>query len=745
MKAARFAALVACFTSVPWPSTLALAQQPAPPRITRFEVSNATARLEFSLFPGAQAYTLLSATNPAGPFAPDTGFFLASYPITNFFTNVVNNTNVIFTNRATLWEWRRTNVAGAAGFVRLEATPLASNALLAATVLNRLTYGPTPDELARIALIGPDAYIAEQLAPWNITEDVALTHSNIPAIEAKFRAADQIVYGTNAQIADLRAWHVLRAVGARRQLLEILLQFFENHFVTEYTKSRSFFAARYDDNPLENALATQLEYLENARWRTALLNPACTFYDLLEISAESPAMIIYLDTVSSRGDGTRVANENYARELLELFTMGVDNGYDQNDVTILSRCWTGWTVELFDPTNAFNPFASKTTNRVANLNTNFPPDDYRNLIGVWARRYRSDWHNTSTKVLFTNKFVPARFGPPWTTRTYGTNTVPGLYQLVVPGRTGTNGIREGYEVLRHLADLPFTQEYISIKLCRLFVHDDFPNPNNDPTQTNEYNFYNYAAGNLSPEAELVKACMLTWETNSPRGQIWKVLETIFKSDLFRSYGASQQKVKTPLEFVVSAIRALRTSTNGSNLAGSFTAWTDGYAVATPLQRMGEMLLFDRESPDGYPEAGPPWISAGTLAERVRWAQSFCIPAGQPGHAGSQAGTGNDAQNSACDPVGLLRAKLPASAWTNATEVADFFLGLLFPGVGPGNLQFARQAAVDFLNDGSADTSTTYRNTPFAGLPVSQGASAPYNERVRGLVAMLLALPQFQEQ
>ncbi len=721
-----------------------LRADPVPPVLTEVNYSNTTANLKFTLYPGTESYTLLAATNLALPFVPDANFVVGSYTLTNFSTNIVNNTNLISTNVQTFWEWRRTNAASPS-FYRVQATPLSSNALLAATVLNRLTYGPTPDEIANINTIGPDAYMANQLAPWNISEDVAGTHANIPTIEAKFRGADQIVYPTNASISDFRAWHVLRAVGARRQLLEILLQFFENHFVTEYTKSRVYFAGKYDDGSLENALAAQAEYLENDRWRNALLNPACTFYDLLKISAESPAMIIYLDTVSSRGDSSRIANENYARELMELFSMGVDNGYDQTDITVMSRTWTGWTLELFDPGDAANPFATKTTNQVANVNTNIPADDYRNLVGVWARRYRSDWHNTTTKTIFTNKFVGSRFGAPWTSNTYGTNTSPGLYQLVVPGRTGTNGIAEGYEVIQHLANLPFTAEYLSIKLCRLFIHDDFPNPNNDITQTNEYNFYNYAAGNLSPEAELVRGCMLTWETNSPKGQIWKVLDTICKSDLFRGYGASQQKTKTPLEFVVSGVRALRSSTNGSNLAGSFTAYTDGYAIPTPLQRMGNMLLFDRDAPDGYPEAGPPWINASTLAERVRWAQSFCIASGQSGHTGGQGGTGNDAQNSVCDPVGLLKMKLPASSWTNAPAVVEFFLSQLYPGIGAGNLQFARQTAINFLNNGSADTSATYRTTPFGGLPSNNGATDPYSERVRGMVGSLLALPRFQEQ
>src|SRR5437588_9031189 len=88
------------------------------------------------------------------------------------------------------------------------------------------------------------------------------------------------------------------------------------------------------------------------------MNPQCTCYDLLKISAESAAMIIYLDTVNSKGNSGNIANENYARELQELFTFGVDNGYDQNDITRMSRVWTGWSVNIMDSTNEFNPVAT---------------------------------------------------------------------------------------------------------------------------------------------------------------------------------------------------------------------------------------------------------------------------------------------------------------------------------------------------------------------------------------------------
>jgi uncharacterized protein (DUF1800 family) len=744
-----------------------LATDPPPPVITNINVSGSQVGLRFAPYPAASNYTILSGTDASSPLTPNPNFFLAPF-VTSIATNGTNYS----------YEWRNTNNTAPSGLYRVQVTPMNSNALTAATVLNRLTYGPTPDEVERINSIGPDAYIAEQLAPWTLTEDVTGTHSNIAFIESRFAEATNFVvgswpqyitntvvntntvppttnyvtvtnltYGTNATISDLRAWHILRAVGAKRQLLEILLQFLENHFVTQWSKSETvYFPQYYNDGTYENTLAAQFEYLENEKWRNALLNPPCTFYDVLKISAESPAMIIYLDTYSSRGDGSSIANENYARELMELFSMGVDNGYDQNDITTESRIWTGWRIEKVDFANAFNPFAPQTSVIIPG-STNTSTTSRSNLYGVWAFNYKTNYHSGSnSESIFPNKMVPSRFGPPWTTKTYGTNTTPGLYSIVIPGhpgRTDTNGISEGYQFISYLANLPFTEEYISIKLCRLLVSDNFPNPSNDPSNS-VYSVYNYAAGNLSPEADLVHQCMLTWETNSPQGQIWLVLKTITGSDLFRGSGASQQKVKTPLEYAVSTVRALRSSTNGSNLAGSFTGWTDGYNIGgtsssslTVLSRAGNMLLFDRDAPDGYPETAPFWVSAGSLDERLRFLQSFCIAVGQAGHTS----TTNDAgSNTGSDIIGLLKAKTPASTWTNAGAVADYFLGILYPGEGAGNLQLYRTVAINYLN-----TDDNGANSPFASLPVNGTPGQTYDNRVRGAVGMLMTMERFQEQ
>ena len=545
-----------------------------------------------------------------------------------------------------------------------------------------------------------------------------------------------------AQLHHLRAWHVQNAVGAKRQLMEVLLQFLENHFVTQQEKSLNYLAAYYPDGTSQDALATDWEYRENQAWRAALLRPDCTFYDLLKISAESPAMIVYLDTVNSRGDARNTANENYARELFELFCMGVDNGYDQFDIVAQSRAWTGWTVDLLGPDDLNNPFAVRSTvyGRLPGVGYNA----VSNLLGTWSFRFRSDRHGTnrapllsvwSTNSTSTNlialgpKLVPARFGAPWA----GT-----AYQLPIPGRTGTNGIQDGYDVIRHLANLPMTMEYITVKLCRLFVHEGFPNPTTR-AELPEYAFYDYTNPNRSAEAELVHQCMLAWWNNNPRGQIRPVLRTIFNSELFRTRAGVSQKVKTPLEFSASVVRALRSA----NTDGSFTASTDGYSIAgtsrdgskAPLTRMGNMLLFDRDAPDGYPEVGASWISAGTLAERCRYVQAALMTVTD---TNKNDGMNTSANGNLTDPVALLKKKLPAGSWTNAGSVADYFLGVFLPAEGAGNLAQYRQLAVDFLNTGD----TGVGSSPLSSLSTT---STAYDTRVRAMVAMLLTQQRFQEQ
>jgi len=509
----------------------------------------------------------------------------------------------------------------------------------------------------------------------------------------------------NVGLSDLRAYHILHAVQSKRQLYEIMVQFFENHFSTQYQKTKDYFDNTFSNvvtnDAMRQNLAIDLEWREHTKWRQALLNPNCTFYDLLKISIESPAMIIYLDTIlSSRS----APNENYAREILELHTMGVDNGYVQQDIVELARVWTGWSMAKKDVSVANDPIAAALV-------------DSTNNPGLYVLHFRPSSHTTNAaKRLFTNVVVEARFGAPWGGLAYGLTINTNAYPT-------TNGINEGYLVAQHLANLPQTMEFLSVKLCRTFVHEDF-----------DFGVYDYRT-NTSPEALLVKACMTAWDTpatDGRKGNIRNVLKVIFDSALFRGNGASAQKVKTPLELAASTIRALRSANTDTNGWVSATSDTDGYGITTPLSRMGGMTLFDKAEPNGWSEFGYLWLNTANLCERMRFAQHVLMPTTSSLKSADYSTTRN-----VSDPVKLLKLKLPSASWKDAGAVADYFLGILFPGEGRANLDMDRTAAIAFLNANESGVSS-----PFSGLT---DTTAAYDGRVRGMVGMLMSLPRFQEQ
>jgi hypothetical protein len=97
--------------------------------------------------------------------------------------------------------------------------------------------------------------------------------------------------------------------------------------------------------------------------------------------------------------------------------------------------------------------------------------------------------------------------------------------------------------------------------------------------------------------------------------------------------------------------------------------------------------------------------------------------------------GSPGKNNTSDPVGLLKQKLPSSSWNNDAAVVDFFIGLLFPGEGAGNLGRDREAAIDFLNMNELGVAT----------PFTSATGAAYDGRVRSMVGFLMSLPRFQEQ
>jgi Protein of unknown function (DUF1800) len=149
-----------------------------------------------------------------------------------------------------------------------------------------------------------------------------------------------------------------------------------------------------------------------------------------------------------------------------------------------------------------------------------------------------------------------------------------------------------------------------------------------------------------------------------------------------------------------------------------------------MNRAGRMRLFDRAEPDGYSEYGQAWISAGTLAERLRYVQALSLrPANRP--------SGELDARTVIDPVALLRKKKPA-ALTDAAVAADYFLEILFPAEGQANLQPYRDLAIRFLNTADNGTTTSAYSSLGAG-------TTAHDTRVRGLVSFLMTTSRFNEQ
>ncbi len=188
--------------------------------------------------------------------------------------------------------------------------------------LQRMTYGPTLAERQHAATIGLPSWVEEQLAPASIV-DLPGELAVRPLTSLSLDAVDLAAWERDDVVAELQRGALLRRVCSRRQLYEVLVEFWTDHFNISIEKGACWFLKTIDDRQVVR--------------RHALGN----FRDLLWASAHSPAMLVYLD---NQANDRSAPNENYARELLELHTLGVDGGYTQQDVMEMARCLTGWTV-----------------------------------------------------------------------------------------------------------------------------------------------------------------------------------------------------------------------------------------------------------------------------------------------------------------------------------------------------------------------------------------------------------------
>jgi uncharacterized protein (DUF1800 family) len=411
-----------------------------------------------------------------------------------------------------------------------------------------------------------------------------------PLDNAKYREALREYYLRNGLqlpqriVGELQASRILRAVYSERQLQEVMVDFWSNHF--------NVFAAKGADRWLLTAYDRD----------TIRPNAMGKFHDLLLATAKSPAMLFYLDNFQSvspnaptgprresrlirfrpfmnrRPEGNpdvqpraeqtpqerqrqrRGINENYARELMELHTLGVEGGYTQKDVQEVARCFTGWTI--FAPRGAGAAAAA--------------------LVGENARAdagtffFNARVHDDGEKVVLGQK-IPAG-----------------------------GGIKDGLTVLKILANHPSTARFIATKLVRHFVSD-------------------------TPPTALVSQVAKVYQQSD--GDIREMLRTIFLSPEFNSPAAYRAKIKRPFELAISAVRTLGADTNG------------GPQLHQWIARMGQPL-YGFQTPNGYSDTAEAWVNTGALLERLNFGLALAsnrIPGTRVNLDGLSAGAANSEQ------------------------------------------------------------------------------------------------------
>jgi uncharacterized protein (DUF1800 family) len=467
-------------------------------------------------------------------------------------------------------------------------------------LLNRSAFGPAPGDLERVRQMSSKAYLDEQLNPASIDDsEVEQRLQQLPTLSMSseelieyypaprkagkalkdgpgppaasgppaagpanamepelprngqaMRAEQRLdaLKGPRRVLVELAREEIWRAVYSQRQLQEVMVQFWMNHF--------NIYALKGPDRWM-------LTSFERDAIRPFALGK---FEDLLVATAQSPAMLFYLDNwrssapplkyvetlegrkISNKGGeheqemfmrpgpfgrgmryrrmrrqaaknkkASRGLNENYGRELMELHTLGVDGGFTQQDVIEVARCLTGWTIRRprYEAEFVFNP----------------------------------RMHDYHPKLVLGHEFPAGR------------------------------GMEDGLEVLHLLAHQPSTASFISTELCRRFVADDPPQ-----------SVVDRASGAFQ----------------SAGGDILEVVAAILTSPEFNSPAVYRAKVKSPLEYVASSLRAVGADTDA------------GLPIIMALDRMGHPM-FQYEAPSGYADRAGTWINSSTLLWRLNFA------------------------------------------------------------------------------------------------------------------------------
>jgi len=275
-------------------------------------------------------------------------------------------------------------------------------------LLSRVTYGATPQVVAEVASLGAIGYLEQQLStpPAGTADVLTGSHTLDGGIETRFQRYKDSSNELPAR--ELRHAAVIRAARHQGQLAERMVEFWTNHFST-YSGE--------DDKGVRYTAASD----DRDMFRVHALG---RFSDLLLANARSVGMQLFLDNFRSTGSRP---NQNYAREVMELHTMGASNGYDEADVEQVARVFTGWGL----------------TGRLGESELRY--------------EYQPNRH-------FTGPVEVTIVAPDGTVNTWST-----------PGRSGPASEQDGIDLLHFLARTPNTARYLATKLVRRFVGDE-PSP-----------------------------------------------------------------------------------------------------------------------------------------------------------------------------------------------------------------------------------------------------------------------------
>lgn len=506
-------------------------------------------------------------------------------------------------------------------------------------VLNRLGFGARPGDIERIKTIGIQKYIDQQLNPASITDNLAegklrnleifnmttaeifakypnpagllqalqrmestgrqtaqanaeeMTDKERQERQAKLREIYQKydLKPANQLMPQITANRLLRAVYSERQLQEVMVDFWQNHFNVFSGKA----AVRW--------------YIPSYERDVLRKNALGNFKDLVVGTAQHPAMLFYLDNFESRSTnsqqprGNQMAdrlrqalrngqlrpqarerlkqqfgltdaqlderikqlstnspannptqartgiNENYARELMELHTLGVDGGYKPQDIVEVAKAFTGWTI--VDPRGYRRAAAGEINGteeqRLARLQRQQGiPEDAQS----GAFYFNSRWHENGAKTVLGQKI-------------------------------DEGGVKDGLKVIDILVAHPSTARFIAKKLAIKFVSD-------------------------TPSDALVGRVATAFSKS--KGDIKTTLKALFEDKEFFAPENYRAKIKSPFELAVSSLRSLGAETNG---AGQMPAM---------LNKLGE-VPYGYQAPTGYPDTAEDWVNTGALLERLNYA------------------------------------------------------------------------------------------------------------------------------